>query len=233
MSSSIGKSRFDELIVRSGLGGARRSVVITVALLCVVIAALAVYRWWPQAAGQDQMGFSISQTHEAASGSNDAGSDRSPPNSAPSAEETVVVHVAGAVMRPGVVYLPSGSRVQGAINAAGGFLGSAAQDALNLARVITDGEQIYVPTSDEVKSGALAGKVGVPQAQQPTNALVDLNSADAELLDTLPGVGPATAQRIIADREKNGSFLAPEDLKRVPGIGEKKFEALADLVVAN
>lgn len=238
MFSSIGKSRLEELSTRAGLRGASRGVVIAVALLCVAIAAFAVYRWWPHATEEGSSGFSISQVPEPAPSSGEAQSGGSAVPVDSSAEETIAVHVAGAVMRPGIVYCPPGSRVHDAINLAGGFLGNAAQDALNLARVIADGEQIYVPTIDEVQSGKHASRVsgqGVSGqgGQQGADARVDLNTADMQALDTLPGIGPALAQRIIADREKNGPFATPEDLKRVPGIGEKKFEALADLVAAN
>jgi len=234
VSSSIGKSRLEELIARAGLRGAQRGVVIAVALLCVVVVAFAVYRWWPHTTAEAPSGFSITQSSEKASPLEEAQSDGSPVPAAFSAEETIAVHVAGAVMRPGVVYCPSGSRVHDAISAAGGFLGNAAQDALNLARVIADGEQIYVPTVDEVRSGEHPARADAKQGdQQIAKARVDLNTADIQALDTLPGIGPALAQRIIADREKNGSFTTPEELKRVPGIGEKKFEALVDLVTVN
>lgn len=148
----------------------------------------------------------------------------------PSAETTLVVHVAGAVLRPGLVWMPGGSRVGNAIEAAGGSLGSAALDALNLARVLSDGEQVYVPSLDEVAAGGSAsppgGPIGVPEAP----ARVDLNSANVAALDTLPGVGPSTAAKIVADREANGPFTSVDDLQRVAGIGPKRIEEIRELV---
>lgn len=148
----------------------------------------------------------------------------------PSVETTLVVHVAGAVLRPGLVWMPGGSRVGNAIEAAGGSLGSAALDALNLARVLSDGEQVYVPSLDEVAAGGSAsppgGPIGVPEAP----SCVDLNSADVAALDTLPGVGPSTAAKIVADREANGPFTSVDDLQRVAGIGPKRIEEIRELV---
>ncbi|MCL4078982.1 ComEA family DNA-binding protein [Coriobacteriia bacterium Es71-Z0120] len=137
----------------------------------------------------------------------------------------VVVHVVGAVRRPGVYTLPPGSRVGDAVEAAGGVLGNAATDAVNLARILNDGEQVRIPTRDEASStaGAPSTVAGAPQK-------VNINSASATELDALPGIGPATAQKIVDDRTKNGPFSAPEDLMRVPGIGPKKFDALKDLI---
>lgn len=142
----------------------------------------------------------------------------------------VVVHVAGAVRRPGVYTAPVGSRVHDAIERAGGALGNAALEAINLARVLVDGEQVYVPTSDEASAAAGAPLGSRPMAGGTEGRKVNLNTATAEELDGLPGIGPATAQKIIDDRTRNGPFAAPEDLMRVPGIGPKRFDALKDLV---
>jgi competence protein ComEA len=137
----------------------------------------------------------------------------------------VIVHVVGAVRKPGVYTLPAGSRVGDAVDIAGGVLGNAATDAVNLARVLNDGEQVRVPTKDEASgtAGPLAASTAVPPR-------VNINAASAAELDALPGIGPATAQKIVDDRTKNGPFSAPEDLMRVPGIGPKKYDALKDLI---
>jgi competence protein ComEA len=142
----------------------------------------------------------------------------------------VVVHVAGAVARPGVYRLPTGSRVADAVAAAGGALGSAASDAINLARVLTDGEQVYLPFMGEVPPGAVAAAAGTIGHPGGPAGPVDLNRASAADLEALPGIGPATAKKIIDDREKNGPFATVEDLMRVPGIGQKKLEALKEYV---
>lgn len=140
----------------------------------------------------------------------------------------VVVHVGGAVAEPGVRELEEGARVQDAVEAAGGFSEDAARDALNLARVLVDGEQVVVPTLEEVEA-AVAAPAGVSGAAG-AGGLVNINAATAEELDALPGIGPATADKIVADREANGPFAATEDLKRVSGIGDKKYAQLADSI---
>lgn len=128
---------------------------------------------------------------------------------------------------PGVYELAEGARVSDALEAAGGAVEGAAPDALNLARVINDGEQIIVPTEEDQEqqaaSGSAAGASGM-------GGKVNINTATAEQLDTLPGIGESTAQKIIADREANGPFASVEDLKRVSGIGDKKYADLADLI---
>ena len=138
---------------------------------------------------------------------------------------TVVVHVGGAVADPGVRELAEGSRVQDAVDASGGFAEGAASDALNLARVLSDGEQVAGA------QGADAGAAGAGASSgSAAGGRVNINRATAAELDTLPGVGPSTAEKIVADREANGPFATTEDLKRVSGIGDKKYEELADLV---
>ena len=144
---------------------------------------------------------------------------------------TVVVHVGGAVADPGVRELAEGSRVQDAVDASGGFAEGAAPDALNLARVLTDGEQVVVPTLEEAAGAQGADAAGAGASSgSAAGGRVNINRATAAELDTLPGVGPSTAEKIVADREANGPFATTEDLKRVSGIGDKKYEELADLV---
>jgi len=133
------------------------------------------------------------------------------------------VHVSGAVRVPGLYRLDDGARVVDAIAAAGGFTDGAAQDAVNLARPLTDGEQLLVPVA-----GAEPSSTGAPGT--PGDGRVNLNSADADALDALPRIGPALAARIVAWREQNGRFTSVDDLLAVPGIGDKMLESLRDLV---
>lgn len=142
--------------------------------------------------------------------------------------DRVVVHVAGAVARPGVYDLPAGSRVHDAILAAGGPIDDAEPDALNLAAVVVDGARIHVPVEGEVVSVPVA--TPGPQDDVVSTAPIDVNRATAAELETLPGVGPATASAIVTERERNGPFLTVTDLDRVPGIGPAKLEALSGLV---
>ncbi|WP_308623123.1 helix-hairpin-helix domain-containing protein [uncultured Enorma sp.] len=140
--------------------------------------------------------------------------------------ETVVVDVGGAVIEPGVVELDAGSRVADAIEAAGGLATDADCTTLNQAQLLQDGQKVYVPKEGEIDaSGALVDS-STQEAGQVATALVNINTATLEELDALPGVGPATAQAIIDDREANGPFASVEDIMRVSGIGEKKYEKL-------
>ena len=151
---------------------------------------------------------------------------------------SVVVHVTGAVSRPGVVTLPPGSRVTDAINAVGGASAEADTQQLNLARVLSDGEQIRVPRIGEVlpdpapqpggdaASGARTapGKSGDGGA----SGTVNINTASASELEKLPGIGPALAQRIVEYRDSHGPFASVDSLTDVPGIGKAKLEGLRE-----
>jgi len=139
----------------------------------------------------------------------------------------VAVHVAGRVRRPGLVRLPAGSRVQDAIRAAGGSTSGADLDALNLARRLTDGEQVLVPGPGDPPPPPPPG--AGPRTGATPSAPLDLNAATLEQLDALPGVGEVTAGRIIAYRSAH-PFTAVDELLEVPGIGQRRFEQLKDLV---
>lgn len=145
-------------------------------------------------------------------------------------QEKIVVHVGGSVNKPGVYELTLGDRVEKAIAAAGGASDGAVLDALNLARILQDGEQILVPHERDYETGALgtSNTQGISASIAPGK--VNINTADVTQLDSLPGIGESTAQKIIADREANGPFEKVEDIQRVSGIGEKKYEQLAELI---
>lgn len=146
------------------------------------------------------------------------------------AKDAIVVDVAGAVASPGVVELKDGARVADALGAAGGLAEDADLTSVNRAARLTDGQRVYVPRVGEqvapVEGDGSAGAAGEGTQSTATGQVVNINTAGLAELDALPGVGPATAQAIIDDREANGPFTAPEDLMRVSGIGEKKFEKL-------
>jgi competence protein ComEA len=131
-----------------------------------------------------------------------------------------VVHVAGAVRRPGVYSLGPGARVQDAVRRAGGPRRGANLDAVNLAARVADGQQIVVPSRSAPAVAVDAGAGGPPAAP------VSLGSATLEQLETLDGVGPATAQKIAAYRTEHGGFRSVDDLANVPGIGPKKLAAI-------
>jgi len=154
------------------------------------------------------------------------GSAGAPPGPAPpTTAGPLVVHVAGAVVSPGVYELAPGARVQAALEAAGGAVPGADPGALNLAAPVGDGERVYVPMVGETVPIA-TGSPAVTVAPGP----VDLNQASAAELDGLPGIGPATAAAIVDHREQNGPFASVEDLEAVRGIGPAKLDALRDLV---
>ena len=147
----------------------------------------------------------------------------------PSTDPVLLVHVAGAVVEPGVYQLVGGARVRDAIVAAGGPTVTADSNALNLAASISDGAKVYVPTVGEELPPSLIASPGDPSGSIPAGP-IDVNAATPDELQTLPGVGPATATAIVAERERNGPFLDVDDLGRVPGIGPAKIEALRGLV---
>lgn len=145
------------------------------------------------------------------------------------AQTGVYVHVAGAVHRAGLYRLDAGGRVADAVARAGGFADDADRDGVNLARTVTDGEQIVVPVRGSAPVDAGSGSAGGGGAGGGST-LIDLNTATREQLDTLPRVGPAMADRIIAWRQENGRFTSVDDLLSVPGIGDKMLAAIRDLV---
>jgi competence protein ComEA len=150
-----------------------------------------------------------------------------PAHAKPAAAKLLVIDVAGAVRRPGLYRLRDGSRIDDAIAAAGGPTAKAQIDGVNLAAPVADGEQIIVP-------GRGAGGVAVaspPAAGSAPSAPLDLNSATLEQLESLPGIGPVTAQKILDYRQAHGAFHAVAELEGVPGIGPAHMAQLKGLVI--
>jgi competence protein ComEA len=137
----------------------------------------------------------------------------------------VVVNVVGAVRRPGLYRLRDGSRIADAVARAGGVTPKAQVELVNLASRVSDGEQIVVP-----RRGAVAASAGGAGSAAAPAGPVHLNSATLEQLDALPGVGPVTAQKILAFREEHGAFASVDELDAIPGIGPARLEQLRDLV---
>jgi competence protein ComEA len=148
------------------------------------------------------------------------------PSPSPAAPKTVVVHVAGQVVTPGVYVLPEGSRVKDAVAAAGGPVQGADVNALNLAAVIADGQKITVPKPGE----SLAPGAGVDAGVDQPPGKVSLNTATQAQLEQLPSIGPVLAQRIIAYRQTKGPFRSVTQLMDVDGFGPKKYESLKALI---
>jgi competence protein ComEA len=214
---------------RVGVGAA--VVLVLVALvITVVVSALST-------AGGAGMITVTSPPSSGASQTAVGGPDGSSAGGADAQGGALFIHVHGAVVSPGLYELPSGARVVDVVAAAGGFADGADQAGVNLARVLVDGEQLRVPVvgepPDEAGAGAgggAGGAAGPVAGGAPAGGAVDLNRADDTALQTLPGVGPATAGAILDWREQNGAFRSVDDLLGVPGIGEKTLERLRPLV---
>jgi competence protein ComEA len=185
-------------------------------------------------------GAGASSTAPSAPASASATTAAADPTSTRARPEEVVVHVVGAVLAPGVVHVAAGARVVDAVAAAGGLAPGADAQRVNLAAPVADGSRIVVPavgvevpaevpTSAVAAAGGPGGTTG--GGATPPAGAGELNTATAEQLDGLPGVGPATAEAILAYREANGPFTSVEQLLDVRGIGEAKLESLRDLVV--
>jgi competence protein ComEA len=202
------RARWEELLDTTGVGA--RSLVAGVAVVGMVLGAL----WWLTRQAPPPVEASLPLVQATA------------PETTTTTADPVVVHVAGAVVVPGVHQLPPGSRVIDAVDASGGLAPEADAGAVNLAAEVVDGSQIYVPRIGEVPPPAPAGPDGGDAAAGP----VDLNTADTALLETLPGIGPATAAAIVDHRERHGAFTSVDGLLDVRGIGEAKLAALRDLV---
>ncbi|MBI2875018.1 MAG: helix-hairpin-helix domain-containing protein [Firmicutes bacterium] len=144
-------------------------------------------------------------------------------------EEILVIHVAGAVIRPGVYRIPAGSRVVDAVEAAGGITSQGDLDLLNLAEPLQDAAKVYVPIKGEAPPAGTGGGTGAGTIPGKIN----LNRAGLEEFTSLPGIGPSKAGAIVEYRRKNGPFRRIEDLMRVPGIKEGTFEQLRGLVTVS
>lgn len=205
-----GGRHLGERLASRRLGPWHVRVVAIVAVACSVLIA-----WWLLA--------SRPQVSDSLAFGAPAGPSGSAPPVAPAAE--IIVDVAGSVRHPGIVTLPAGSRVHDAIAAAGGVRGHTDTSGLNLARKLTDGEQVLVGAP---LGGTASGAAGAPDGAD--GGTVNLNTASEQQLEDLPGIGPVTAAAIVQWRTENGPFHSVDDLLDVTGIGEKTLEQLRDHV---
>lgn len=149
-------------------------------------------------------------------------------------EAEIYVHVCGYVKKPGVYHLHFGARTQEAIDAAGGFSEKANQTAWNLAEVLQDGMQVYIPSKDETKEALNEEQsLGKDLSASQKKDTVNINTASKEELMTLPGIGESRADAVIACREEKGSFTSIEGIKDAAGIGDGIFNRIKDLITVN
>ncbi len=244
-------SGFGDLAEEGGRRWALRPRTAITALVVVLLVAVGVAVLRAPAGGVEPMARVDAPAAAAAAGDGaQAGSDASPAaaggaaadgegeaapgpgTAAAGTPDGVVVHVVGQVAAPGLVTVATDARVADALDAAGGATPDADLAALNLARAVTDGEQIHVPRPGEVFAAPPPASPGAPSTGGggAGGAVVDLNAADAAALDTLPGIGPVLAERIVAWRDENGPFTAVDELGEVSGIGPAVLEDVRDLV---
>lgn len=193
------------------------------ALATVAVAASVLLVWW-LLAGRPHSSDPVAPLAFASSAAPEA-------SGVPSAAPELIVDVVGKVNQPGIVTVPKGSRVFEAIEAAGGLKGRVDVTGINMARELSDGEQVLVGIDPVAAPGAEAVPGAGAAGGMPAVGKINLNTATIEQLDTLPGVGPVTAQAILGWRQTNGRFGAVEDLLDVKGIGEATLAELKDLVV--
>lgn len=210
----------------------------------VSVVAIAAGMWWllraPPVPVEQSLPFASGDTAIAGTVSRSLPSQPAPPETivSPTVPSLVVVHVAGNVEHPGVYTLAPGSRVADAVDAAGGASPTGDLNSLNLAAAIVDGGRVYVPERGEIDPASVVGPADSAEAQADMTSSgdglapgrIDINTATAAELETLPGIGPATAAAIVDDRQRNGPFVSVDELERVRGIGPAKLAGLTDLI---
>ena len=142
-------------------------------------------------------------------------------------DDRITIHITGDVNYPGVVVLENGARIVDAIEAAGGETEEADLDKLNLARILNDGDKVYVPNKNDINTEEM---ILEDESENNKQATININTASIEELIKLPGIGEATATKIVEYRKQNGKFKTIEELKNVAGIGNNKFETIKDKI---
>lgn len=206
--------RASSFLRRAGLAGVPRPVLMGTIIIGLVLVLVSVWHFWPR---QNAEFVAVASQSKEVS---DFAADEEG-----SARNEIAVDVEGAVNAPGLYTLPSDSRIDAAIQAAGGLAANAQPGAANLAQKLADGDQIVIPTIEEAQGGEQASS-----PSQKKEAKININTASVTELQELSGVGPALSERIIAYRETNGRFTKIEDLQNVSGIGETRFSNMKDKI---
>lgn len=219
----------DSLKQKAGIANPKLPIIVLLGAVLIVIALVVFGTIWslvttaqedPSSKNNDSSDIVVSQSDN---------SEHTDTNEAQSS--TLFVHIAGSVNNPGLYELPQGSRVSDAVTAAGGMSKDANTSSVNLARQLTDGEQIIVSSTEDTQITSENGSSpSLNSAEGATQGKININTASTEELMSLDGVGEATADKIIAYRQEHGSFSSIEEIKEVSGIGEKKFEAMKDAI---
>lgn len=207
------------LLRRAGLSKVPKPILLGVAILGALLVVACLWQFWPRANAD----FIAQVSH---------GSTASQPEATSELADKIVIDIEGAIVSPGLYGLPKDARIGDAVQAAGGLSTDAAIGAVNLAQKLSDGELVYIPTLEEQSQASsldfpASSKGAAPSAPDDK---INVNSATASELEQLDGVGPALSRRIVEYRESKGRFTSLEDLKNVPGIGEKKYEGIKDRI---
>lgn len=218
------------LLRRTGLANVSRKALVGIAVIGIMLVAFACSQFWPHES-QDFVANAGS-----ASASREQHETEQEDDARPAATQDIVVDVEGAVANPGLQTLPSGSRIGDAVDAAGGMREDAATGTVNLAKVVSDGDQIVILTKEEEAQSRTASQsdarsdAGSGDAQAGSSGKININTADATELQQLSGVGPSLSERIVEYRQANGKFKSIEDLQNVSGIGKTRFANIKDKI---
>ena len=220
------KIRIESLLRRAGLSRVPKPALACMLVAALVLAGAAVVRFWPQGAASTGDDFQVALA---------AQEDETSESLSVQSSGEIAVDVEGAVKHPGLYMVAAGSRIGDAIEAAGGVTNKAASGQVNLAQSLEDGQQVYVPSKQEGSSrrssdsgSGSAGSGGATASSAGDK--ININTATAEELQALPGIGEALSQRIVDYRDANGAFSQVEDITNVSGIGDAILANIKDII---